>query len=497
MDCLSPEQLVAYLRTGNGEGRAIEAHVRECPGCAMEMLLARETLLELGPVKAARPSTARKLVVRRRSTWVPWAAAAGILLAAALIFALSTRKPDGAPVAKPGAAPRPQAPAPPVPKPEPEAPRVVQETPKPEPPKPQPPKPETPLVVQPAPQPPKPEPPKPETPVVVTPKPEPPKPEPTRPTVEKFAVGKVTHQVGPGANVVGKTLFSRETLSTARNEFVAFDLDGFGQLYFNQSTKAEIDVEGAITLHEGELLANITSNRRMAPLKTPMGEVQVQAEMFDVQATKASTEISVVHGRAAMGAALARGPALLMLRPGKLPEIKALEPGFAGWIPEKLASKRFAGWFEAEGLAPLNGFRVQAWDGASGERAAVQSAEQGTAVLRAPLPFKGRHAVWIRAVQHEGKPAVMGAHVGGQSFTWNLERSDNKLWRWVGPVFVNSDRLDLVVTALSRSPFQEGARTYPVVVDLVLATSDLKFVPAERLPEERRNFDFAVDEPAK
>ena len=47
MDCLSPEQLVAYVRGGGADPRGVESHVRGCPGCAMELLLVRETLGEL------------------------------------------------------------------------------------------------------------------------------------------------------------------------------------------------------------------------------------------------------------------------------------------------------------------------------------------------------------------------------------------------------------------------------------------------------------------
>ena len=56
MDCLSPEQLVAYVRGGGTDARSVQAHVRECPGCAMELLMARETLAE-GRPKAVRPAT--------------------------------------------------------------------------------------------------------------------------------------------------------------------------------------------------------------------------------------------------------------------------------------------------------------------------------------------------------------------------------------------------------------------------------------------------------
>jgi hypothetical protein len=72
MDCLSPEQLVAYV-CGGGDPRAVEAHVGDCPGCAMELLLARETLAEVR-TKAVRPATDRlRLAPKKPSTaWIPW-----------------------------------------------------------------------------------------------------------------------------------------------------------------------------------------------------------------------------------------------------------------------------------------------------------------------------------------------------------------------------------------------------------------------------------------
>jgi anti-sigma factor RsiW len=72
MECLSPEQLVAYVQGKGAEPRGVEAHVRDCPACALELLLARETLGELR-AKAARPATDRMRAVPspRQRSWVP------------------------------------------------------------------------------------------------------------------------------------------------------------------------------------------------------------------------------------------------------------------------------------------------------------------------------------------------------------------------------------------------------------------------------------------
>jgi len=159
MECLSPEQLTRYLRGGgNGESRAVEAHVRDCPACAMHLLLARETLHEL-KTKVARPATDRMRAVRpNRAAWLPWAAAAAVVLVAILIFAFRTTPPETKPSIapktppsapkqeivqlpekpvepprKPDVKPEPEAPAPkPAPRPEPK-PEVPEPKPEPKP----------------------------------------------------------------------------------------------------------------------------------------------------------------------------------------------------------------------------------------------------------------------------------------------------------------------------------------------------------------------------
>jgi len=500
MECLTPEQVVAYLRTGNGEGRAVEAHARECPGCAMELLLAREALRELGAARAARPATSRKiLLLRKQSSWVPWTAAAAVLFAAILIFAITVSKPSGTTVVK--SPPKrtevePKAPDPVPPKPEP---KLVIEQPEPEPPKPKPEEPPKVVVLPPKPEPPKPEPRKPEPPAPPDPKPEPKKPDTTPTVVQRFAVAKVTHQVGGAAALVGKTLLAGDTVATGRGEYVAANYDGFGSLYFRENSRVQLDVEGAITLHEGEFFGKVDSGRRLAPVKTPAGEVQIQAELFGIQTTKTATEVSVAEGQVAVGPTVAKGPQMLVLRPGKAPELKPVEPGFAGWIPDKLAAKRFGGWIEGEAFAPLQGFRVMEWDESSQRRAAVQVADQGTAVLKAPLPFKGKHALWLRVRQYVNKPVVIGVHINGQHIAdRKLEGEERKPpWRWEGPFQFTADRLELTVVALSRTPLQQDERrSFPVVLDAALVTSDLKFVP-ERVPEEARAFELILEEPGK
>ncbi|RPH38643.1 MAG: hypothetical protein EHM91_13590, partial [Planctomycetota bacterium] len=135
MDCLSPEQLVAYVRGGGADARDVEAHVRDCPACAMELLLVRETRAE-GRAKAVRPATDRfrKTPPQRSSVWIPWVAAAAVLVAAVLVAMISQKPQESAPVARPPE--KPKKGVPPTPEPEPKKP--VPPPPIPEPPKPEP-----------------------------------------------------------------------------------------------------------------------------------------------------------------------------------------------------------------------------------------------------------------------------------------------------------------------------------------------------------------------
>ena len=178
MECLSAEQVAAYLR-GRGDARPVESHARDCPACAMQLLLGRETLQELR-ARVSRPATDRLRVPKRRAApWIPWAAAAAVALVAILAFALRPSTLPEGPVVKH----EPPAPKPPLVKEpekkieEPKRPELPSPLPEPPAPKPEPrpePKPEPPAL-KPEPRPePKPEPPAPK----VEPKPEPKKPAP-------------------------------------------------------------------------------------------------------------------------------------------------------------------------------------------------------------------------------------------------------------------------------------------------------------------------------
>lgn len=492
MDCLSPEQMAAYLR-GRGDAAAVEGHVRDCPACAMELLLARETLHELRS-RAVKPPTAR-FRGPGRPPWIPWAAAAAVALVAILAFALRpstpVENPDLVKKTLP-VAPRPVAKdVPPKPVDPPKAPDPAPVPIPPPPPKPEPPRPEPPA--------PKPEPPKPEPPA---PKPEPPKPEPEpkkpAPTlVERTLVAKVVRTVGGGAP--GKMIYAGDTLTTARQEFAELALEGLGSLYVRENSKVELGAAGEIHLHDGELLARLDAGRTLGALKTPAGDLEVHASMFDVQATKLQTEISLLDGRAAMGAVQAKGPAALVLKTGKAAEARPLDPGFLSWLPDKLAGRRFAGWTEAETFPSLAGFKVTELDAASGRKGLVQVAEQGSAAVKTPLPFKGRYAFWLRVRQYEAKAVVLALQANGQALgEFKVENADGKPWRWIGPFALTSDHLDLGVAALSRFPAGGPERnSFPVVLDALYVSTDLKSAPPERLGEDRRAFDLVLDDPPK
>jgi hypothetical protein len=492
MDCLTSEQIVAYLRGASVDARALESHVRDCPACGMELLFARETLREL----RAKPAT-RRLPAKRSVPWIPWAVAAAALIAV-LALAIATQKspPPPAPIVKQPEKLQPRLPVvPEPPKPIEEPKKTPLPTPPPEPLKPrEEPKPEAPTV--------KPlEPEKPAPPIPPAPKPveEPKKAAPT--LVERAVVARITHSIGGASLAVGRVIRAGETLVTTRQEAVAVSLEGYGNLYFRENSQVEIGASGEISLHEGEMLAKLDAGRKLPPLKTPAAVLEAQSSLFNVQATKTSSEISILDGRVMMASFPMNGPSTMIVKNGKAPEIRALDPGFASWLPEKLASKKFTGWFEAEAFDKLQGFKALPSDGASGKQAAVQIAEQGLLGLKTGLPFKGRHVVWLRVRQYEAKAALIGIHLNGQSAADVKLDWDGKPWRWVGPLVLTSDKLDLAVAALSRWPLKEGegaaARSFPVVVDLALVTSDLKFVPGEKLGDDTRGLDLALDEPTK
>ncbi len=476
MDCLSTEQVVRYLRGNGAEPRALEEHVRDCPRCALELLLAREALHDL---KGARPATARRFRVRHKAPWLPWIGAAAALLLASLLPVLFRKTPEPA---RPTAIKVPESfIPPPTPPPAPEPDPLPVPDPKP--------------VPAPAPPPPPPAPPRTKVPDSFVPAPKtepapPPKPEPPKPpaatTVERPIVARVTQAVGSPA---GRAILAGEVVSTARQEFLALAVEGVGPLYLRDHSKLEIAGGGEISLHAGELLLRTEPARRECRIRTPAGDVEAHAPLFGVRAGKEQTEVLILAGRVSLGAASAEGPSMLRMKAGKAAEAVPLEAGFAGWIPDRLASRRFTGWFEAEAGTGA-GFRAQEMEIASGGRGMVQIEDRATLQLKAPLPAKGKHVLWLRVRQYPAKAVALALSLNGQALPeLRFEGQEEKPWRWLGPVAFSSDRADLVVAALSR-------KTVPAGVDLAVVSSDLKFVPPERLGE-RRAYELFLDEPAK
>ena len=324
------------------------------------------------------------------------------------------------------------------------------------------------------------------------PKPEPPKPAPT--VVERAMVAKVTHAVG---SAPGRIVLAGDVVTTARQEFLALSLEGYGPVFLRENSKLEIGAAGEIALHAGELLAR--TDRPLARVKTPAAEVEIHSPLFALSASKDQTEISVLAGRAAVGAAVVEGPAALRVKSGKPAEPGALDPGFAAWIPDRLASRKFTGWFEVEAAAAA-GFQAREMELASGERAMVQVEERATLQLKTALPARGKHVLWLRVRQYPAKAVSLALSVNGQALPEiKLEGQEDKPWRWIGPVQFTSDRADLGVAALSRFPFRgEGERRgFPVVVDLAVVSADPKFVPPDRPGGDRRAYDLILDEPGK
>lgn len=510
MDCMSPEQLAAYVRGAGNDPRSVEAHVRDCPACAMELLMAREVLAE-PRARAARPPSDRFRAVPKKTgaSWIPWAVAAAILIGA-LLFAVAGSDHKAAP---PGLAKQPDPVRPkPTPPSLPEPPKPAPEPRKPEPSPVPPPEPLKPVPPEPKPAPEPVKPPEPfdpaqGKPVKPAPAPEP-KPfdpaqgKPVKPAptlVEKAVVARVLHSMGATAAAVGRAYRAGEAITTAKQEFLHVAMEGVGHLYVRENSQAEIGAGGEITLHEGELLARLDDRKKPAMVKTAIMQVEPLAPMFSIVATKTSAEVSILNGRVTAGDATAKGPATILAKAGKTPEVKPLEAGFASWIPDKLAAKQFRGWLEAEEFPSLQGFRVQAFEGSSGAKAAVQIADQGAIATKAGLPFKGRYVAWVRVRQYVPKPVLIDVKVNGMSAgVMTLEGAEGKPWRWVGPILFNADHLDLSVAALSRWPFKEGdeRRSFPVVVDAAVITTDLKAPPPERAPEEGRLQELSLDEPS-
>jgi len=131
-------------------------------------------------------------------------------------------------------------------------------------------------------------------------------------------------------------------------------------------------------------------------------------------------------------------------------------------------------------------------------KAAVQVADAGGVALKTGLPYKGRHVVWVRMRAYEAKAVLAAIHLSGQQAgEVKLEAPEGRPWRWVGPLAINNDKLDIAVTALSRFPFRENdeRRSFPVVVDAVYVTTD-GGQPPERAAEERP-FELLLDDPKK
>lgn len=498
MDCLTTDRIVAYLRGRDVDARAVEDHLRVCPKCALEALTAREALRGLKNGRTKKPPSSRWRAVvlrRRRSGWLPWVAAAVVLLVAGVLWLTRDAAPeDPGGVAAPRPAPAPVEPVPaPAPKPE-----LVRrpETPDPEPvPEPEP-APKAPRVVR------RPE--KPPTPPAPKPDPEPappapPKKEPApRTVVERPRVGTIVRATSDAA---GRAVFAGETVETKRTEFLALALDGFGTVYFREDSRAEIAPEGRIALHEGGLFADLEPRRRLPPVATPEVEVDAASPRFGIQVGRSGTDVTVAEGFATAGGASVRGPARISLRPGKDPETGPPEPGFASWIPAALAARSFTGWFEAEAFQTMRGFEAREAEG-SGGRAAVQIAAQGAAIGdRLALPYKGRYVAWVRVRQYAAREIALALRVNGRAVpAVRLKGQEGASpWRWVGPVPLTADRAEIILSAMTRWAFRENdeRRSFPVVADLVAVSSDLEFIPPERLPEERADFGFRLGAPGR
>jgi anti-sigma factor ChrR (cupin superfamily) len=241
--CLDAEAMAKVI-----DGAPVPVHVRVCPRCAAELL-------------ALRPA-ARKAATRRRlrahAPWAPWAAAAGVLVAAGLLALVLRKDPPAEILVKIPEAKRFLPPPPPPPPPAEEPPPIPVERPAnlPLPPTPEPPAPVRPL--EPAPAAP--------APLPAAPKDEP-KAEPPRSTVAEAPKTVIAFQVRSGAvsaQVDGK--WARPALV---KEGMTLRAEGRTQLEFAQS---RLVLEGnsrfslaeeALTLVDGGLSAEIAQGSKL------------------------------------------------------------------------------------------------------------------------------------------------------------------------------------------------------------------------------------------
>lgn len=460
--CLSDELVQAYV-----EGRrepALEGHLADCAVCrrrvtALALSIEDWQAEPAGLEPAMRKLVARTLghgarrVARRSPPWIPLAAAAALLVAVAIYFAMRSPAPTEDVVKKPPSPVRTPEPTP-APKPEP-APAPKPEPVKPEPPKPapEPPKPEP--RPEPAPEPPKPPPeePKPTPTPTPEPTPEPPKPkpgpepEPAEATREATAPARIDATAGT-VKVLRKGQWAR---TGARAELADGDrlkveggarihLPDGGTLCIDDDSEVALDrlslIPHRLTLASGELFIE---GSEKVHVKTNAVDVAAHSAAFHVKSTHDDATVTVYTGDAECRndrgkIALAAGSQLSATR-AKAPETvkKVGTTQLAGWT-DALRAVVFMDEFEGGSLAD-----VWADHGGKDHKPFEPKVDKGQLVCRAQTE-KGEWRGWTlwtkKGVKVEGSTdfevLVAADRVGGlmPHVSIGSFEGDRVLWRF-------------------------------------------------------------------
>jgi hypothetical protein len=239
--CLDAEAMARVV-----DGAPVPVHVRLCPRCAAELLALRPA--------AKKAATRRR--VRSRASWVPWAAAAGVLVATGLLALVLRNGPPPEILVKIPEAKRFLPPPPPPPPPAEEPPAIPVERPA-----------NLPLPLPPAPS--KPVEPAPAVPAPPSPKadPGPAAPEAPRATVAEAPRTVIAFQVRSGS--VSAQMDGRWARPALVEEGMTLRAEGRTQLEFAQ---ARLTLEGnsrfslaeeALTLVDGGLSAEIAQGSKL------------------------------------------------------------------------------------------------------------------------------------------------------------------------------------------------------------------------------------------
>lgn len=495
--CPRKESLAAYLdrRLSAPDTEDLEDHLAACAACRAEVA---DLALLMGEVAAStltpsdrwmQAALARAFAPRRRPVW-PWvAAAAGLLVALGLIFALRGDEPPPTPVVRQRETPKrappleqiaePPAP-PPVPPPapprEPQAPKPI-ETPRP-----------TPVPPPPAP-PVKPE----EKPVPKEePKPEAPKPKETIPEPKPVYVPAAlfaaagTASTRPDGEAAWKTLKVGQTVELKglhclrTNGARAKTRLGADTLYLSRATDLTISPEKDVTrlrLAQGEAFFSVNAQERKGvafAVGTPHGTVTVRGTRFLVTVQPKETQVHVERGTVDFAAA---GKTLTLTDGESAAAADGKEPRAAGraaiapktkWVQDLEENLKI----EAELLAlkpPLRAVRDPAASGggAIGVTGNPSDNAEGAAEARVRLKQPVPYAVWMRVLFTRARDTGWTLHLGDRDVALDVPSAAQWQWLRLGPFDLPEGEFRLRLTQ----------RMSDARVDQIILSSDPDYDP--------------------